>query len=248
MNYDSFYTTASAHYNFSRLDDDAVFNYTLKYICNQLGNKYLSILDIGCGTGEYGFRLSQEGYKVIGIDKSYEQVEIASKRISAFQDNVLSLKQQNDSFDAVLLIMVIHQLDADDLDCAFDEVARILKPGGIVIVRTCFNEDISNRFTSKYFPSCYEFDSQRFPSLEKIVSAASKLNLIAKNKSSIEVTIPKNILIQKFRLRGASNIGMLSNEELERGIDNIINDYEYQDAIKMSMDNSFLVFKKHVNL
>lgn len=244
MNYNSFYSIASQHYNFSRLDEKEVFDYTLQYICNKLSDKYLYILDIGCGTGEYGYALSQKGYKVLGIDKSYEQVKLASKRIMAFQDSILSIHKGNNSFDAVLLIMMIHQLDVCDLNLAFKEVTRILKPNGIVIIKTCFEEEIRNRFTSRYFPSCLRNDMERFPSLEKIITSAPQLTLIANDKAIIKTMFQKNTLIEKFKLKGASNIGLLSDEELQCGINQIIQDYKNVDSIEISMDNSFLVLKK----
>lgn len=244
MDYNSFYATASKHYNFSRLDEGDVFDYTLHYICNQLENKNLSILDVGCGTGEYGFSLKQKGYKVVGIDKSYEQVKVASRRIPAFQGDILSLEQKSNSFDVVLLIMMIHQLDINELNNAFQEITRVLKPNGIVIIKTCFEEEIRDRFTSRYFPSCFDIDMKRFPSLENIVAATPKLKIIANDKVSIQFKIKKELLIEKFRLRGASNIGMISEHELQQGIKQIIRDYESSDIIEMNMDNCFLVLKK----
>ena len=243
MDYNLFYAKASQHYNYSRLDEGDVFNFTLRYIVSHLPSRELRVLDIGCGTGEYGFALSQIGYDVHGIDKSSDQIEIASKRIPASIGDVLLLEQKDNSIDAVLMIMMIHQLSDTDLSQAFAEVVRVLKPGGVVIIKTCFEDEIANRITSKYFPSCLKFDQMRFPSMQRLVSVTPNLVLRFCDKVSISASKPKTALIQKFLARGASNIGMLSTAELEKGIAQILKDYSDVDIIEINFDNTFLVFE-----
>lgn len=243
MDYSLFYMKAARNYNFSRLDEGEVFDQTLKYIEEHLCSKDMQILDVGCGTGEYGYALKQRGYSVKGIDKSSSQIEIASKRICAQRGDVLSLLQKSNSVDAILMIMMVHQLKDYEIVTAFAEVVRVLKHGGVVIIKTCFEEDILKRITSQYFPSCLRFDRMRYPSKECLVSANRNLTLCCCDKISINTSISKERLIQKFRSRGASNIGMLSNEELEQGISRLLDDYSNKDDIELNFDNTFLVFE-----
>lgn len=243
MNYNSFYANVAYKYNFSRLDEGKVFNSTLNYIVNHLEGKNLKILDIGCGTGEYGFALKQMGYDVCGIDKSSAQVEIASKKICASIGDVLCLNKKDNSVDVILMIMMLHQIDALDLEKALAQVVRVLKPGGVVIIKTCFKDDIKKRITSKYFPSCYEFDKIRFHSRERLSLANCNLEIKSCDKMSVLVPMSKEKLIQKFRAKGASNIGMLSDNELEEGISQILKDYEGKDTIEVNFDNTFLTLK-----
>lgn len=243
MDYNSFYMKSARKYNFSRLDEGDVFDSTLSYITSHIPSGYLNILDVGCGTGEYGFALKQMGYNVYGIDKSPAQVEIASKKICAKEADILSLTQMDNSVDVVLMIMMVHQICAADLKVAFAEVVRILKPGGIAIIKTCFEDEIENRITSKYFPSCLLFDKMRFPSKEQLISANHNLTLRFCDKLSVSINITKEKLVQKFQARGASNIGILSDEELEKGIIQMLEDFKDNDMVKLDFDNTFLVFE-----
>lgn len=243
MNYNHFYSQSAQNYDFSRLDDGEVFESTIQYIVSHLSQSQKVILDVGCGTGKYGFKLSQLGYIVHGIDKSPHQVEIASKLIPATVGSVLSIEQKDNFYDCILMIMMIHQLDEFELNLAFKEVVRVLKPGGIVIIKTCFEDDISKRITSRYFPTCFEFDMKRFPPKDKLINIHKDLVLTNCNQISIISKIPIKILIEKFRLRGASNIGMLSEEELEQGIFNLQSQYINDEIVSLEFDNTFLVFK-----
>src|SRR5262245_61803769 len=39
-----------------------------------------SILDLGCGTGNHALRLAAQGYRVVGIDRSAEMLDIANQK------------------------------------------------------------------------------------------------------------------------------------------------------------------------
>lgn len=243
MDYNTFYSEASQRYDSSRLDMGDVFDSTVSYIKSHLSSTALVILDIGCGTGAYAFALQKQGYLIEGIDKSPTQVALASKKIHAMVGDILSLQRADSSVDVVLMIMMLHQIEDSDLDKAFSEVVRILRPGGKVIIKTCFEDDISRRLTSKYFPSCLSFDKNRYHSKERIISANPNLVLRFYDKVSIPIYIPKDDLIGKLRKRGASNIGILSDMELEQGVAQILKDNEEKDTIEVIFDNSFLVFE-----
>ena len=99
----------------------------------------MKILDYGCGTGYLSFYLAERGAKVTGIDISEEAVRQARiKRselnLEAMVDflvmDAMHTEFPNNSFDIVCGISIIHHLDVEK---AFCELARILKPGGIAI-------------------------------------------------------------------------------------------------------------------
>jgi SAM-dependent methyltransferase len=106
---------------------------TLSLIGNIKGKK---ILDMGCGTGIYAKLLTEKGAIVKGFDISKEMLEIAKienpnldlKLGSAYQ---IPFKEK---FDIVLASLVVHYLK--DWDKMFDEIKRVLNPGGIFIFST----------------------------------------------------------------------------------------------------------------
>ena len=83
----------------------------------------------------------------------------------------------------------------------------------------------------------------RFPSKEQLISANHNLTLRFCDKLSVSINITKEKLVQKFQARGASNIGILSDEELEKGIIQMLEDFKDNDMVKLDFDNTFLVFE-----
>ena len=114
-------------------------------------NKELKIIDVGCGTGLVGRELERAGFSNFdGIDISKEMIDIAKQRgysnlfIGSLNDK---LPFTDSEYDAALCVGVFTHghVGSDRLD----ELARIVKPGGII----CFtiNEGVyaSYGFNSK---------------------------------------------------------------------------------------------------
>ena len=116
-------------------------DYTLNYV-DRLGlGKGAKVLDLGCGTGLTSAKLLQRGFNVIGIDVSKKMLELARRNCcncteecnAVFQlGDVEDLGLKNDSFDAVIAMGVVEYLKWDRW--ALQEMHRILKPGGYLIV------------------------------------------------------------------------------------------------------------------
>lgn len=95
------------------------------------------IADIGCGPGHVTAHLAGLGADVVGIDLSRSMIEIAREDHPGLRFEVASmtdLPQPDESIaGAVLLYSIIHLTPADRLR-AFEEVTRVLRPGGIALV------------------------------------------------------------------------------------------------------------------
>lgn len=92
-----------------------------------------ALLEIGYGTGWLLSEFLKAGAKVSGIDLSHSHYELSSHR---FKDQDIDLRVASaeaipfskDSFDVVVSWGVLHHA-SDDQKC-YDEVHRVLKPGG----------------------------------------------------------------------------------------------------------------------
>lgn len=100
-----------------------------------------SILDCGCGTGEFTNWYAARGNKVTAIDLSGPSIEQAkryaaeyelSDQISFRQMSVLEMDLPDDTFDIVYSYGVLHH--TPDPVKGFDNMVRVCKPGGVVIV------------------------------------------------------------------------------------------------------------------
>lgn len=99
----------------------------------------MKVLDLGCGTGTMTIRLKQSvpQAKVIGLDGDKEVLTIArSKAIQAGVDIqweqglAYRLPYPDNSFDRVVSSLVIHHLVSTDKVRTFQEIDRVLHPGG----------------------------------------------------------------------------------------------------------------------
>lgn len=104
-----------------------------------LGVKSPKILDAGCGTGLLAKKLGRLG-NVWGIDISPEAVKFAKKRgVKVKRASVLKIPFQANTFDLVTSLDVIYHKQVKD-NIALSEFYRVLKPGGILILRVPANK------------------------------------------------------------------------------------------------------------
>jgi 2-polyprenyl-3-methyl-5-hydroxy-6-metoxy-1,4-benzoquinol methylase len=101
-----------------------------------------SWLDAGCGTGTLSRLLAERGCRVLGVDAAIEMVEAAG-RLSQGEDRSVQLKFEqvetiarlplaNNSIDGVLCSSVLEYVS--DVDACLKEFARVLRPGGLLLV------------------------------------------------------------------------------------------------------------------
>ncbi len=96
------------------------------------------ILDIGCGRGEIVKICNNNGAHAIGMDYSQEAVQIASQGGNKYviRAEATRLPFASESFDKVLLMEVIEHLDSDDGGACLQEIWRVLKRGGYLVLTT----------------------------------------------------------------------------------------------------------------
>jgi len=100
-----------------------------------------TVLDLGCGTGEFSVFFPKKSY--VGVDIDSKNIEYAKENYDKkflvadgkklpFEDNV---------FSKVLVIGVFHHLSDADSQAVLKEIRRVLKPGGKFLVM----EDTKNK-------------------------------------------------------------------------------------------------------
>ena len=87
-----------------------------------------TVIDLACGTGDFCIELEKSGMIPIGFDFSFGMLQ-ASRSFSRFtQADVLELPLHNSSIDGATCGFALRNLT--ELPAFFEEVARVLKPGG----------------------------------------------------------------------------------------------------------------------
>jgi SAM-dependent methyltransferase len=93
------------------------------------------VLDAGCGTGFNLLALSRLG-RAVGIDISPEAIAFCRERgVRTVRASLLALPFECASFDAVTSFDVIYHAWVADDRAAIAEMARVVRPGGVLLVR-----------------------------------------------------------------------------------------------------------------
>jgi SAM-dependent methyltransferase len=99
------------------------------------------ILDAGCGSGGTTVWLSRWG-RVTALDLMPEAVELARQRgiKRLLQASVEQLPFADASFDLLTSFDVLYHLGVGDDDAALAEFARVLRPGGLALIRVAAHD------------------------------------------------------------------------------------------------------------
>ena len=114
----------------------------------------LEVADLGCGTGELLTVLTECAEKVIGVDSSPNMLEESRKRffdknspIDLRLGELEHLPLRDQETEVAVISLALHHLS--DPGAAVAEAARILKPGGTLIIAE-FEKHENERFQKTY--------------------------------------------------------------------------------------------------
>lgn len=100
-----------------------------------------NVLDLGCGSGIYAQLLLEQGAESLTcIDASQEMIEIVKIKlgdsVTAYQQNLAKglPEEAQAQYDIVICPLMIHYIE--DLRPLFNDVQRVLKPGGQFVFST----------------------------------------------------------------------------------------------------------------
>lgn len=123
-----------------------------------------TVLDIGSGTGRHIVFLAAQGFSVFGLDSSPVGLELTRQWLAeagctaqlAVQDIYDALPYEDALFDTVISVQVIHHACISAIRSLIREIARVLKPGGLVFITVPQLQNQGTRFeeieTGTYIP------------------------------------------------------------------------------------------------
>lgn len=108
-----------------------------------------SVLDVGCAKGfmMYDFTQIIPGITVKGIDISDYAIDNAIEEMKPHVKvgNAINLPFEDNSFDIVISITTIHNLDKDEIAVALSEIERVSSKGSFITVDAYRNEEERER-------------------------------------------------------------------------------------------------------
>ena len=110
----------------------------LAYLLKEYGIKDGLLLDLGCGTGKLTRIMESYGYDMIGVDNSYEMLDMAREHAS---ENILYLLQDMREFELYGTVRAIYSacdsinyiLEEEELREVFALANNYLDPGGLFV-------------------------------------------------------------------------------------------------------------------
>lgn len=118
------------------------------------------VLDVGCGKGFLLYDMMQTlpGLEVRGIDISEYAIEYAKEEVKPFLQvaNAIELPFEDNSFDLVISINIIHNLYIYELEKAIREIERVGKRNKYIVVESYRNlEEKTNLLYWVLTGECY---------------------------------------------------------------------------------------------
>ncbi|WP_223266326.1 class I SAM-dependent methyltransferase [Gelidibacter gilvus] len=102
-------------------------------LIDSISNNTKSLLDVGCGTGDFLQVAFESGWTITGIEPNEQARTLANKKTN---DAILNSEQlftlQSQSFDVITLWHVLEHLP--DLEVHFSLFKKLLKPDGVLII------------------------------------------------------------------------------------------------------------------
>jgi ubiquinone/menaquinone biosynthesis C-methylase UbiE len=179
------------------------------------------VLDVGCGTGRVAHGLAERGACVWGIDPSERMLAQARaralpgggwKRASAER-----LPFKEGWFDAAVLRQVVHLVDRP---AAFAELARVLRPGGRVVIATFDPAHFDGYWLSELFPSIDRIDRARFPSGEELAAELGRAGFAEPRLDRLtqQARLARGEALERIRGRFISTLHLVDEDEYEGGL------------------------------
>ena len=177
-------------------------------------------LDVGCGTGALAVALAERGGKVWGVDSSPEMLaEARAKETRArFKEGAgEALPFKDGWFERVVMRLSLHHLDRPR---ALAEAARVLVPGGRIVIATFDPDHFEAYWLNELFPSVAEIDRARFPGGTTLSAELEDAGFTGVRIETLTQpgTLARAEVLERIRGRYISTLDLIGEAEYERGL------------------------------
>lgn len=181
-------------------------------------------LDLGCGTGRFTIPSAEViGARMVGADLSAGMLSEAMAKPGA--DGVRWVRSyaehpafRSDAFQCVFMSLLIHHVD--DRDLVLRECLRILRPGGVFLMRTSGHDDMEDALVYRSFPRAWEIDRNRLPDISVIEDSMRRAGFVRVRHEKVVQSRYTTIdeYMERNRRKGISALTLLTDEEFAQGL------------------------------
>lgn len=191
------------------------------------------VLEVGCGSGNYIRALAaRTACLAHGLDLSIGMISRAPDRqlhqakgrsgVNWLQGRAARLPLCHRSFDLIFTVDVIHHLP--DVPAYYGEVARILRPGGMLCTVTDSEETILQReLLSGYFPETVAAELARYPPVPLLDEWMETAGLACLEAVTVEERYKVSSVLP-FRRRVFSALHLISERAWQAGLERLESD------------------------
>ncbi|MGW1884745.1 class I SAM-dependent methyltransferase [Streptomyces sp. NPDC001970] len=183
-----------------------------------------AIVEIGAGTGMFSAAMARwlEASSVLAVDTSEPMLAEARRHhahpaVHYVSGSAEAVPAATDAFDLALLSRVIHHIP--DRTTAARELARVLRPGGAVVVRTTFRERL-DAAVYDYWPHLRTVDERRFPGEQEVIGDFAAAGFTVQEVTSFAQPVTTSLREYHARMatRPQSKFTHLTSDQFHEGL------------------------------
>jgi ubiquinone/menaquinone biosynthesis C-methylase UbiE len=183
----------------------------------------LAGLDVGSGTGRFSPALAHEFGPVAGVEPSVRMREIAQSQsqypgVRYLAGSAEDMPVPSGSADYALMFLSWHHVQ--DKQRAARELARVLRPGGRLLLRANFSDHHPRPWWLEHFPRGLEVDTSLFQPLDEAIATFTSAGW---RVASFDIVTPPSSgtradMLERLHLRTLSFFAQLTPDEVETGL------------------------------
>ncbi|WP_296599998.1 class I SAM-dependent methyltransferase [Phenylobacterium sp.] len=207
-------------------------------------------IDLGSGTGRFTPALAETfGGPIHGVEPAGGMRRIAEAdsrhpRVTYLAGRAEAIPRPDVSADFVLMFLSYHHVT--DKPAAAREIARVLKPGGRLILRSTFKDRIPDHWWRRYFPRSHDVERAMFPTEAETIALFEAAGFRTIAAVQMEVPFDGEIaaLVARLKLRAVSVFEHMTEAELDDGFARIDADLAAGAIVEKPTYGDFIVFEK----
>lgn len=208
----------------------------------------LSGIDLGSGTGRFTPALAEAfGGPIHGVEpaagmRRSAEAGAAHPQVTYLPGQAEAIPRPDASADFVLMFLSWHHVE--DKPAAAREIARVLKPGGRLILRGTFRDRIPDHWWRGYFPRTWDIERAMFECVAETCARFEAAGFRTIESVQMEVPFEDDLAnaIARLKLRAVSVFEHLTEAEMAEGFARIDADFARGAVVEKPTQGDFIVF------